>query len=60
MKTDFVVDTLEGRMQGKSGDYLICGVDGELYPHDANIFSRVYDKLKTEFKVVASGGIKEK
>lgn len=41
----FDVETLEGVMQGKAGDYLIRGVEGELYLCDAGIFDRTYDKI---------------
>jgi len=39
----FSVQTLEGVMTGKAGDFLIRGIDGELYPCDADIFKRTYD-----------------
>lgn len=40
----FRVDTLEGNYkQGKPGDYLMKGVDGELYICDKDIFERTYD-----------------
>jgi hypothetical protein len=41
---DFRVDTLEGNYkQGKAGDYLMCGIDGELYICDQDIFKRTYN-----------------
>jgi hypothetical protein len=40
---DFRVDTLEGNYkQGKAGDYLIKGIDGENYICDRSIFERTY------------------
>ena len=42
MGQPFKVDTLEGTMEGKKGDYLIEGVHGELYPCDAAVFSESY------------------
>jgi hypothetical protein len=40
----FRVDTLEGDYkQGKPGDYLMRGIDGELYICDKDIFERTYD-----------------
>jgi hypothetical protein len=39
----FHVDTKEGRMTGKSGDYLLIGVQGEPYPCDRDIFEATYD-----------------
>ena len=43
MPDDFEVDTLEGTMKGKAGDWLITGVGGEMYPCDAAIFEATYD-----------------
>lgn len=49
METEFEVDTLEGTMRGKNGDYLIRGIEGELYPCDKGIIEKSYMKyLKTE------------
>ena len=42
--TEFRVDTLEGDYkQGKAGDYLMCGIEGELYICDKGIFEKSYD-----------------
>lgn len=43
---DFEVETLEGKMQGKAGDYLIKGVKGELYPIDKDIFHETYEFVR--------------
>ena len=44
MGEEFRVQTLEGNYKnGKPGDYLMCGIDGELYICDASIFERSYD-----------------
>lgn len=44
MNEDFRVDTLEGNYkQGKTGDYLMQGVNGELYICDKEIFEKSYD-----------------
>lgn len=41
---DFRVNTLEGNYkQGKAGDYLMKGIDGELYICDREIFEKSYD-----------------
>lgn len=41
---EFRVNTLEGNYkQGKPGDYLMKGIDGELYICDREIFLRTYD-----------------
>ena len=39
----FIVETMEGRMKGKKGDWLIIGVNGEMYPIDHGIFQKTYD-----------------
>lgn len=46
MLMDFEVDTLEGTHRGNAGDYLMKGVDGELYPIKKEIFNRTYDIIK--------------
>jgi len=41
---EFQVITLEGNYKtGKSGDYLMKGIDGELYICDREIFEKTYD-----------------
>lgn len=42
----FVVETKEGVMEGKAGDYLMEGVDGELYVCDEEIFKKTYEFLE--------------
>jgi len=39
----FEVETLEGLMQGKTGDYLVKGIEGELYPVNKEIFEKSYE-----------------
>lgn len=47
MQEEFRVDTLEGNYkQGKPGDYLMRGIDGELYICDRDIFDRSYEWVK--------------
>ena len=41
----FMVASLEGKMSGKSGDYLISGIRGELYVCDKDIFEESYELL---------------
>ena len=41
---EFSVETLEGTMKGKVGDYLMCGVEGELYVCDREIFEKTYER----------------
>jgi len=43
MLVDFEVDTLEGTHQGKAGDYLLKGIEGEMYPVKKEIFEKTYD-----------------
>lgn len=44
---EFRVNTLEGNYkQGKPGDYLMRGIDGELYICDGYIFEQSYDFVK--------------
>lgn len=45
---EFEVDTLEGTMKGKKGDWLMKGIDGEFYPCDREIFEKTYDILEDE------------
>jgi hypothetical protein len=45
MAEAFVVDTLEGRMEGKPGDYLAIGVAGEMYPVDAAVMAASYEAV---------------
>jgi hypothetical protein len=41
---EFRVNTLEGNYkQGKPGDYLMRGIDGELYICDRAVFEKTYD-----------------
>ena len=44
IEVEFRVNTLEGNYkQGKPGDYLMRGIDGELYICDGPIFEKTYD-----------------
>jgi hypothetical protein len=46
---EFRVNTLEGNYkQGKPGDYLMRGIDGELYICDGPIFDRSYNWMNDE------------
>ncbi|MAP55332.1 PGDYG domain-containing protein [Altibacter sp.] len=42
----FQVETMEGTMRGKPGDWLMKGVNGELYVCDHAIFEKTYDLIK--------------
>lgn len=43
MKEPFEVETLEGTLKGKAGDYLMIGVRGEMYPCAKDIFDETYE-----------------
>lgn len=43
---DFEVETDEGIMSAKSGDYLILGVEGEIYPCRKSVFEAKYREVK--------------
>lgn len=38
----FEVETMEGTLRGKKGDWLMVGVNGEVYPCDREIFEKTY------------------
>ena len=40
------IKTLEGTMTAKTGDYIIRGVAGEIYPCDEEIFKATYDPIE--------------
>lgn len=41
-----LIDTLEGTMIAKIGDYIIKSVNGEYYPCKADIFHKTYEEVK--------------
>jgi hypothetical protein len=42
----FQIDSPEGLQNGKSGDYIIKGKEGEYYICDEKIFARTYEKCR--------------
>lgn len=40
------VDTLEGRVSAKVGDWIVRGVEGEFYPVRADIFAKTYEVVQ--------------
>ena len=40
------IETLEGVMRGNAGDWIIRGVQGELYPCKREIFEATYEEVK--------------
>ena len=45
MPVPFKVETLEGWLEGKPGDWLIEGVKGELYPCADDVFQLTYEAV---------------
>ncbi|WP_440896247.1 hypothetical protein ACS127_17255 [Amphibacillus sp. Q70] len=39
------IKTLEGNMRANRGDYIIKGVQGEIYPCKPDIFEQTYEKV---------------
>ena len=39
------IDTLEGRMEASTGDWIIKGVEGEFYPCKNGIFIKTYQEV---------------
>jgi len=44
----FIVKTLEGDMKATKDDYLIKGVQGEIYPCKIDIFNKTYETVEVE------------
>ena len=42
----FEVESMEGIMSGKPGDWLMVGVNEEMYVCDQEIFKKTYDLIK--------------
>jgi len=42
----FYIQTLEGEMTGKVGDYIIKGINGEFYPCKPDIFLKTYEEVR--------------
>lgn len=41
-----LIRTLEGEMTGRPGDWIIKGVNGEIYPCKPDIFAKSYDAVE--------------
>ena len=39
------INTLEGEMKGSDGDYIIRGINGEIYPCKPDIFEATYEAV---------------
>lgn len=44
--TNADINTLEGVMHANYGDYIIKGVNGEIYPCKPDIFEKTYEPVK--------------
>lgn len=44
-KEQIFIQTLEGNMAAKPGDYIIKGIRNEFYPCDGDIFRMTYDEV---------------
>lgn len=42
---EWEIDTLEGKMLASPGDWVIQGVNGEIYPCKSDIFEKTYEKV---------------
>lgn len=47
-KTFCLIETLEGKMKGGYGDYIIKGVEGEIYPCKPDIFHKTYEEVEED------------
>jgi len=45
---EYDISTLEGVMHGNVGDWLIIGVNGEVYPCKPDIFTKTYERVKDD------------
>lgn len=43
MHPHVLIETLEGRMEGETDDWIICGIKGEFYPCKPDIFQATYE-----------------
>lgn len=43
IQEDFQIHTLEGVLKGKKGDWLMVGIEGEIYACDNEIFIKTYE-----------------
>lgn len=44
----FMIETLEGVMSALIGDYLIIGIEGEIYSCKPDIFAKTYEKYQIQ------------
>lgn len=46
MGPSLFIKTLEGTMEVKSGDWIIQGINGEIYPCKPDIFEKTYEQVE--------------
>ena len=47
-KRGLEIETLEGTMKAEQGEYIIRGVQGEIYPCKPDIFEATYEEVKDD------------
>jgi len=47
-RRSLIITTLEGEMEALVGDFIIKGVQGELYPCKPDIFWQTYEEIENE------------
>lgn len=50
---EMIIKTLEGSMKANQGDYIIKGINGEIYPCKPDIFEKTYEPADKEVIVTA-------
>ena len=55
----FFIETLEGKMEAKIGDWIITGVKGEMYPCKPDIFEKTYSEVSEVETLLALGNIEK-
>lgn len=45
-REELIIHTLEGDMKASRNDYIIKGINGELYPCKPDIFEKTYEMIK--------------
>ena len=45
-KPELRIPTLEGEMVASLGDWIICGIKGELYPCKPDVFEQTYEEVE--------------
>lgn len=57
-RLSFSYDTNEGKVRVETGDYLVKGIDGLVYPCNRKMFSLIYEETELPFKLAE--GFEEK